>query len=205
MSFIDDIVLNLKEKSMLCPLLHAMFYMFLYQILDNITCFLSLYSIQSDASTPSPDGSSFSDHDSECSRGTVPEKHTHEYREKELQELDNNDDMDISDNGQHHKTSNHVVAKSPPALDKLITIGCSNKRGSDTSPSSETFPGEPDVPSLPRKKIRDFEESLHMPEIGGYNMKDFMETTRRKRRIGLIREYERIKAEPPKGTFEASK
>ena len=145
-----------------------------------------MYCSISSEGTPSPDGSMV---DSDCSQGTLPEKHTTEEHEKALK-IEN--DMDL-------KTSGDINVKSDTTKNVQ-----SFKRGSDTSPS-DVNSSEQGGMALPRKKVKDLEDSIHTPDSGGMSIKDFMESTRIKGKKGLVREYEKIKIEPPKGTFDASK
>ena len=141
-------------------------------------------SVPSSVSTPpsSPEGSlagcASSEQESESSRGTVSEKHTHEYKEKDCPggaSYDNGVMMDTSDNSNvmlhsFHGTTNtpNIAAESAAATSQTQTaasqlssihrstslgdvksIPC--KRGSDTSPS-EIAAGDQQLPALPRKK-----------------------------------------------------
>ena len=170
--------------------------------------------------------------DSSCSRGTLSEKHAHEYSEKSSAYDQSAVMMDTSDHSNHlMQHSFHALSSTnsqqqddrsvadaaaqlagvtrSTSLGDVKSIAC--KRGSDTSPS-EVAVGEPRMPALPRKKkppetvAESSEESIHgAADIGGYSIKEFMDYTRIKGRQGLIRQYDQIKATPPKGTFSTSK
>ena len=179
---------------------------------NNIMTELSVSSISSLGSATSPTGDesmiSTSDLESEGSRGTVHEKQQSEYQEKEVGHLDNT--MDTSEDGSPHIPSSptspapHIVSSNPPSA----VASC--KRDFERDDVQNVVDGS-DVPALPRKKRPapttddDWDHSIHCPEPGGYNIKEFVEITRIKGRKGLYREYARVKSEPPVGTFETSK
>ena len=164
-----------------------------------------------------------SDFDSESSRRTVSEKQNRESTEKrkrlesDMDTTESNGDVmtqsDILPASHHHHRQNIPLPSSQSLELNMDVAGkaSSTKRPADTSPSEITS-SDDRVPALPRKKQATSHDqtlqqtqSIHGPEKSGYSIKEFMEYTRIKRRIGLIRQYEEIKAMPPRGTFFASR
>ena len=163
-----------------------------------------------------------SDFDSESSRRTVSEKQNRESTEKrkrlesDMDTTESNGDVmtqsDILPASHHHRQN--IPLPSSQSLELNMDVAgkaSSTKRPADTSPSEITS-SDDRVPALPRKKQATSHDqtlqqtqSIHGPEKSGYSIKEFMEYTRIKRRIGLIRQYEEIKAMPPRGTFFASR
>ena len=160
-------------------------------------------SSESDSTTPTP-----------TSKGTVSEKQNSEYREKELR-IEN---MDAEDNN----TTTTTTVTSPALL--LSTTSTSsppetpthhhNKAGSlsESTGSSENNSPTTTVNVVQQQQQRkkrplsdDSDDSIHGPEMGGLEIKDFVAYTRIKGRKGLQREYAQIKEEAPTGTFEESK
>ena len=159
-----------------------------------------------------------SDFDSEASQRTVSEKHDSERDEKphRLHSDPSNGDvvMTQSDVVTSYRDPQNIPTSMVQSLQlDTCTDGqngkaTSVKRAADTSPS-EIANSDDRLPALPRKKKATQQvlegESVHGPEQKGYSIKDFMEFTRIKRRLGLVRQYEEIKRLPPKGTFFSSR
>lgn len=99
-------------------------------------------------------------------------------------------------------------------MDTSDDFSCSTP-SSPTSPSVENHSllgkrGAENEAIASRKKRSHSEEptcepSIHVPESGGFTVKELVDYCRIKGRNGLKRQYEAIKAEPPAGTFECSK
>ncbi|XP_046373644.1 tyrosine-protein phosphatase non-receptor type 9-like isoform X2 [Haliotis rufescens] len=148
----------------------------------------------------------FSDMDSETSKETVNEKHNHEDREKEREDVrDGNKDVFIE------KESDSILMSGKK---RRTSDGRSNadsrKRISDSS-TVDNSPNDQQVSDLPIKRrppssgSNILDDSIHMPDQGGMNLKQLVEHVKSLRRKGLFSEYARIKMEAPTGTFNASK
>ena len=122
-------------------------------------------------------------------KGTVSEKQNSEYREKELR-IENMDSED-----------NTLPSTSPPPTPTHL-----KSLSEESSVSSESSPVTGNGPQRKKRPLSDdADDSLHGPELGGLDIKDFVAYTRIKGRKGLQREYAQIKEEAPAGTFEESK
>ena len=128
------------------------------------------------------------------SRGTINEKHNHEYREKEVVVSSPTDtaNMDTSDDD------------APPSPAKNGSL--SRKRNLQGSAVVAVISDAP--PPLPRKKCNVIiagHEPVHMPDQTGFTIDELVKYCRIKGRRGLYKEYAQIKLEAPTGTFDASK
>ncbi|GFR91429.1 tyrosine-protein phosphatase non-receptor type [Elysia marginata] len=130
-----------------------------------------------------------SDFDSESSKDTVNEKHTHEDKEKEKEEAEEMDE----------KIKDHVSSRKRKTSD-------SRKSTQDESTVNEV-PGE----DMPRKKrplssgSNILDDSIHMPDSNGVNIQELLNKVNTLKRRGLFQEYGSIKMEAPSGTFNTSK
>ena len=130
------------------------------------------------------------------SRGTINEKHTHEYREKEVvSSPTDTGNMDTSDDDDD-------AAPTSPAKNGSL----SRKRNLQGGVVAAVIGDAP--PPLPRKKcnvIISGHEAVHMPDQTGFTIDELVKYCRIKGRRGLYKEYAHIKLEAPTGTFDASK
>ena len=153
--------------------------------------------------TPTMDDGSVlsSDLESESSHGTIQEKYSREYKEKELGlSLETSDDAVMTSS-----------PNSPSSLNHLVVVGSNIPLKRSSEPSQMQAQGGDVNPPLPRKKrpntatTAPTEESIHMPESGGYTVEELLQYCKIKQKKGLCREYTLIRTEPPAGTFEQAK
>ena len=167
---------------------------------------LSISSLSSSNMTSPTDEAAFfsSDMESVSSQGTVQEKHNCEYNEKGYR-IEGINPMDTSDDS--------LCSPVSPS-DNALSNPVAQKRSSDTSPSGVRAQDGQPHPPLPHKRrpvsgelaaAHSPDDSIHMPEPGGFSVKELGECCRIKGRKGLYREYAQIKGEPPIGTFDISK
>ena len=136
------------------------------------------------ASTPMDEVNHTSDFESEESKETVCEKQNVEDQEKEVSV-----EKPTSQANNSNKTNTNFTEKQ--SIDSAIA-----SNGNSYNISSE---------SLDMDVTNDIEDSVHLPETGGFTMKDVLDYVRQVGKDGLVQEYLEIKGEPPKGTFFVSK
>ena len=140
-----------------------------------------------------------SDFDSESSKDTVNEKHTHEDKEKEKEEAGDMEEKSEDSSGQREKDNISAVSRKRKTSD-------SRKLSPDLSSVNEA-PGE----DMPRKKrpmssgSNILDDSIHMPDSNGINIQELLSKVNSFKRKGLFQEYGSVKMEAPSGTFNTSK
>lgn len=163
---------------------------------------VSVSSMSSAATSPTREDHSFlsSDMDSEAVPDSPQEKHNFESPEKDNTNIE-------KENGNRTSTNNSTI---------LTTVENGPLVPSKRSSDSDMIQSDQPPPPLPRKrkpvsptsgedKAEEKDLSVHGPDVGGMIIHELVEYVRIKGRKGLYKEYAHIKAEPPSGTFNASK
>ena len=140
-----------------------------------------------------------SDFDSESSKDTVNEKHTHEDKEKGKEDLSDMDEKLKENMGQNEKDNVSSASRKRKTSDSRMD-----------RPDHSTVDEAP-VDDMPRKKrplssgSNILDDSIHMPDANGTNIQELLTKVNSLKRKGLFQEYGSIKMEAPSGTFNTSK